>query len=87
LTNNLAILGLGINTFHLLIVEITANNYKIVYNEKKFVKLGEFGLGNFNERVIDRAAELIKYYQEKIIKEHAIKEMYKSDFAHKEDTI
>jgi len=69
--NNLAILDLGTNTFHLLIVEVLGNTYKVLYKEKQFVKLGEYGLHHLNEKVIDRAVTVIEYYKEKLI-EHKV---------------
>lgn len=69
--NNLAILDLGTNTFHLLIVEVLGNTYTVLYKEKQFVKLGEFGLHHLNEKVINRAAGVIEYYNEKLI-EHKV---------------
>jgi len=66
LNNNIAILDLGTNTFHLLIVEVWATSYKILYKEKQFVKLGEYGLENLNEVVLNRAIDVTKYYQKKL---------------------
>jgi len=71
LTNNLAILDLGTNTFQLLIVEIAKASYKTIHKEKKFVKLGKFGLDKFNEAVINRAIEVIIQY-EKIVNQYQV---------------
>lgn len=73
MANNLAILDLGTNTFHLLIVEITTDGYKALYKEKKFVKLGEHGLHKFNNEVVNRAVNVVEYYQKKIL-DHNVKD-------------
>jgi len=69
LNKNLAILDLGTNTFHILIVEVSnnGNDYNIIYKEKQFVKLGEFGLAYLEEIVLSRAIKVIKYYNKKLI--------------------
>lgn len=64
---NLAILDLGTNTFHLLIVEVSTTSSKTIYKEKQFVKLGEFGLKELNNTVLCRAITVIEYYQKKLI--------------------
>jgi len=59
----LAIIDLGTNTFHLLVVDLQADmNFTIVHKEKIFVKLGEFGLPYFKSEIIERALNtLLKY--------------------------
>lgn len=39
-----AIIDLGTNTFSLIIVDIQANNYKIIHHSREVVKLGENGI-------------------------------------------
>lgn len=44
--SRIAIIDLGTNTFHLLIVDLEKNEYSIVYREREAVKLGMHGINN-----------------------------------------
>jgi len=60
----LAIIDLGTNTFHLLVVQLQNDgSFKVLHKEKIIVKLGEFGLVQFNQQVIQRAVETLKTYK------------------------
>lgn len=55
--SRIAIVDLGTNTFHLLIVDVKENQHHVVYRERKAVKLGKKGInkGLITEKAIDRA--------------------------------
>jgi len=55
--SRIAIVDLGTNTFHLLIVDVKDNQHHIVYRERKAVKLGKKGInkGLITEKAINRA--------------------------------
>jgi len=70
MNKRIAIIDLGTNTFHLLIVDVDASNsanFEIVHKQKVFVKLGEFGLQTFKPKVIERALETINDYHKIVI--------------------
>ncbi len=71
----LAVIDLGTNTFHLLIVDSSLNaGFKIIHKEKKFVKLGEFGLASFKPAIIERAIKTLVSYK-KIVVEYEVEEV------------
>jgi len=71
----LAIIDLGTNTFHLLVVDLQTNmDFTIVHKEKIFVKLGEFGLPYFKSEIIERAIKTLLKYRD-IIEQHKTKEV------------
>ncbi|MEQ9414158.1 MAG: phosphatase, partial [Cyclobacteriaceae bacterium] len=55
--SRIAIVDLGTNTFHLLIVDVKENQCHVVYRERKAVKLGKKGInkGLITEKAISRA--------------------------------
>ncbi|MFZ1808124.1 MAG: Ppx/GppA phosphatase family protein [Cyclobacteriaceae bacterium] len=55
--SRIAIVDLGTNTFHLLIVDVKDNQHHVVYRERKAVKLGKKGInkGLITEKAINRA--------------------------------
>ena len=64
MNKRLAVIDLGTNTFHLLIVDSSRNdNFKIIHKEKIFVKLGEFGLVSFKPEIIERALKTLIDYK------------------------
>ena len=42
--NKAAVIDMGTNTFHLLLVELHGNEFKTIYKEKIAVKLGQGGI-------------------------------------------
>ncbi len=61
----LAVLDLGTNTFHLLIVEtVTATHFTELHKEKRFVKLAEQGIERIGDAAIDRAIATLRYYRQ-----------------------
>jgi len=64
MNKRLAVIDLGTNTFHLLIVDSSStSDFQIVHKEKVFVKLGEFGLDLFKPEVIKRAINTLVRYK------------------------
>lgn len=50
-----AVIDMGTNTFHLIVVEVANNDFKIIYREKTAVKIGENGINR--GMITDEAAE------------------------------
>ncbi|WP_296622289.1 exopolyphosphatase [Marivirga sp.] len=69
--DKIAIIDLGTNTFHLLIVEVIDGEEKIIHKEKVAVKLGEGGIseGNINKAAEERAVKTMLYFKDKINEE------------------
>lgn len=64
MNQRLAILDLGTNTFHLLIVELKENHsFEVLYKAEEFVKLGENGLDKIGENPFQRGLEQIRKYK------------------------
>ena len=65
-----AIIDLGTNTFHLLIVEFRVEGYKLIFKDRVAVKIGKDGItdGLINDQAIERALGALKYFQQEIIK-------------------
>lgn len=60
-----AVLDLGTNTFHLLIVETVATaQFTELYKEKRFVKLAEEGIERIGEASMQRATSTLRYYRQ-----------------------
>ncbi|MBX2871950.1 MAG: hypothetical protein KTR30_07620 [Saprospiraceae bacterium] len=60
----LAVLDLGTNTFHLLIVETAAStHFTELYKEKRFVKLAEEGIARIGEGAMQRAKTTLADYR------------------------
>jgi len=67
MNKRLAVIDLGTNTFHLLIVDSnSATDFQIVHKEKIFVKLGEFGLSHFKPEIISRAVKTLMNYKSQV---------------------
>ncbi|WP_375580669.1 exopolyphosphatase [Marivirga tractuosa] len=69
--DKIAIIDLGTNTFHLLIVEVKDGEEKIIHKEKIAVKLGEGGIseGNISKAAEERAIKTMLYFKDKINEE------------------
>ncbi len=69
--DKIAIIDLGTNTFHLLIVEVKDGEEKIIHKEKIAVKLGEGGIseGNISKAAEERAVKTMLYFKDKINEE------------------
>lgn len=68
----IAIIDLGTNTFHILMAEITDNDFKVLDKEKTSVKIGQGGIsqGYITEDALDRAMRAILDFKEKIVREN-----------------
>ncbi len=65
-----AVIDLGTNTFHLLIIESSPNGkFKELYRERIFVKLAEGGIKKISALAFDRALHAMQHYAV-ILKEH-----------------
>lgn len=63
--DNLAIIDLGTNTFHLLIVESSKCKigFKVIYRERHYVLLAEGGIDTISETSIQRAKSAVDAFQ------------------------
>lgn len=64
----IAVIDMGTNTFHLLIVEVDKSDFHILYREKTAVKIGENGInqGIITPEAIDRAITTLKNFKGEI---------------------
>lgn len=64
----IAIIDMGTNTFHLLIVEVVDGDFHVLYREKSPVKIGEKGInrGFITDDAIGRAIDAVKAFRAKI---------------------
>jgi len=69
--SRIAVIDIGTNTFHLLIVEMQGNSYQIVHKEKRSVKIGEGGIskGIINEAASKRALKTLEGFKQVIDRE------------------
>ena len=60
-----AIIDLGTNTFHLLVIEKSENSYQILHKVKKVVRIGEDGITNriINASALARAVDAAKSFK------------------------
>jgi len=62
--SRLAILDLGTNTFHLLVVAVRDDHsFEVLFKAEEFVKLGEEGVERIGDRAFERGIEQIKKYK------------------------
>ncbi|MDP4179205.1 MAG: Ppx/GppA family phosphatase [Bacillota bacterium] len=63
--SKIGIIDIGSNSFHLLIVKIEHNNYKIIYEYKEFVRLGDGILSNesLSQIKIEQSIETLKLFK------------------------
>ncbi len=73
----IAVIDLGTNTFHLVIIESTQGTYQEVAKKRIYVRLGEGGLGSSNiiPEAWQRALDAMKEFRQ-IIDTHQVKEVY-----------
>lgn len=64
----IAVIDMGTNTFHLLIVEVKDGDFNVLYREKSPVKIGEKGInkGFITDDAIGRALDTLKVFRKKI---------------------
>jgi exopolyphosphatase/guanosine-5'-triphosphate,3'-diphosphate pyrophosphatase len=61
-----AIIDLGTNTFHLLIIGISQNNFTEIYRERIQVYLAEDGISKFGEKAFQRALDALDHFKSKV---------------------
>lgn len=63
--NKIGVIDIGSNSFHLLIVKIEHNSYKIIYEYKEFVRLGDGILsnGSLSQIKIEQSIETLKLFK------------------------
>lgn len=72
----IAVLDLGTNTFHLLIIEPQADGgFKEIYRERRFVKIGLKGVGYMGKEVYDRALNTLIHFGE-ILKQYKLSSVW-----------
>lgn len=73
----IAIIDMGTNTFHLMIVEVRKGDFHIVYREKTAVKIGEKGINRdmITKEAIDRALTALISFKE-IIEREKVDQIY-----------
>ncbi|SIN93755.1 Ppx/GppA phosphatase family protein [Algoriphagus halophilus] len=71
-TQKAAVIDMGTNTFHLLLVELNESGFKTIYKEKIPVKLGKGGINqnNLAEDAQKRAFHTLKHFKNLIDGEH-----------------
>ncbi len=70
-----AVIDLGTNTFHLLIIErATTDLSNEIYRERIFVKLAEDGIGKIGKNAYQRGLQALTHFQKKIT-EHQVKKI------------
>lgn len=66
-----AVLDLGTNTFHLLIVDVKDKHYDTVYQERLYTKLGQEGTDRIGEIPYQRGIDALIHFS-KIIEDHEV---------------
>ena len=66
--SRIAIIDLGTNTFHLLVVDISATDIQILHKEKQSVKIGENGIshGKIAKSAQERATSTLQEFKQKM---------------------
>ena len=65
----IAIIDMGTNTFHLLAVDVIADGYNVIYQEKVAVRLGKGGIseGKITPEAFQRALDCLTDFKKKIL--------------------
>jgi exopolyphosphatase/guanosine-5'-triphosphate,3'-diphosphate pyrophosphatase len=63
-----AVIDLGTNTFHLLVAQMRGTELKVVLRERRFVKLGQDGVGILSPETLERARVCLEFFKEKLTK-------------------
>lgn len=76
MSNSIAVIDLGTNTFHLLIVEGTASHYNTILHIEEAVKLGEGGInkGMIQPEAFERGLNAMQRFNQHILK-HNVKQI------------
>jgi exopolyphosphatase / guanosine-5'-triphosphate,3'-diphosphate pyrophosphatase len=69
MTQKLAIIDMGTNTFHLLMAEWTGSHYQITYREKLAVRIGQGGINQdiIQADALERALTALQIFHSKIV--------------------
>jgi exopolyphosphatase/guanosine-5'-triphosphate,3'-diphosphate pyrophosphatase len=71
----LGVIDCGTNTFHLLIAEQQRDGtFHTLYRERRYVRLGQDGLGHIGEAPFQRGVECIAYFK-KILEENGVQKI------------
>lgn len=72
-----AVIDMGTNTFHLIIVEVQKDDFRIVFREKTAVKIGEKGInhGMITDEAIVRALKALHRFNE-VIEEEKVEQVF-----------
>ncbi len=73
----IAVIDMGTNTFHLMISDVEKEEHKVLYTEKKSVKIGKGGINDkrITEEAQQRAIDTLLYFKEKIDR-HGVEEVF-----------
>jgi len=61
--NNIAVIDLGTNSFHLLIAKVEKHGFEVLVKEKEFVHLASGGIDLIEEKSFNKGLEIIKKYK------------------------
>ena len=61
-----AVIDLGTNTFHLLIVEVNGKTFKEIFRERIYVKLAEGGIATIIPAALERAENAMLHFSKKL---------------------
>lgn len=64
--NKIAVIDLGTNTFHLLIVEVSADGFSTLYRERRFIKLAEEGIERIGAAAYARGLDAMLSYRKQL---------------------
>ena len=70
---NIAVLDLGTNSFHLLIAKLEEHGFEELLKKKVFVQLAEFGLDHIPKEKFDLAIQVIEKFKD-YLEEYDVKE-------------
>jgi len=62
-----AVIDLGTNTFHLLIVERTSDGFEELYRERIFIKLAENGIETIGTAPFQRGLEALRHFKQQLV--------------------
>jgi exopolyphosphatase/guanosine-5'-triphosphate,3'-diphosphate pyrophosphatase len=76
MSNKYAVIDLGTNTFHLLIAQVEngKDSFKVIYKERRFVKLAEEGIETIGEKALKRGLDALMHFHS-LMQEHHVKEV------------
>ncbi len=64
--NRVGVIDLGSNTFHLLIVDVENDRFNTVFKERAFIGLAENGIDELSADAMDRGAEALARFKNKL---------------------